>query len=129
MRLLKRRFGEIGRGRLIGPDIKKTRFEHLKAIILDDYRVNGRRSLETVNAVLKALSASFGDDYARDITLDRLNGYVASRLEKGRQPATIVNELAERSVLRFPSFTSRTPAKASLKRRRSERCMSTFPTP
>ena len=94
MRLLKRRFGEIGRGRLIGPDIKKTRFEHLKAIILDDYRVNGRRSLETVNAVLKALSASFGDDYARDITLDRLNGYVASRLEKGRQPATIVNELA-----------------------------------
>jgi integrase len=94
VRLLERRFGEIGRGRLIGPSIEKTTFEHLKTIILDDYRVNGRRSLETVEGSLKALETVFGDDYARDITLDRLNAYVARRLENGRKPATIVNELA-----------------------------------
>jgi integrase len=94
VRLLKRRLGGMGRGRLIGPDIERTRFQDLKTIIQDDYRVNDRRSQGTVEGSLKALETTFGDDYARDITLDRLNAYVARRLEKGRKPATILNELA-----------------------------------
>ncbi len=46
---------------------------------------------------LKALRAFFGLSLACDITLDRLNAYVAERLEQGVAPASIKNDL---SILR-----------------------------
>jgi hypothetical protein len=48
VRLLKRRLGEIGRGRLIGPDVVRTTFSDLAAMLLTDYRANGRRSHDRV---------------------------------------------------------------------------------
>jgi integrase len=94
VRLLKRRLAEMGQGRLVGPDIEKTTFEDLARTLLDDYRVNGRKSLETAEGSIKALRAFFGPLYARDLTLDRLNAYVVARLDAGRKPATIRNDLA-----------------------------------
>jgi len=95
VRLLRRRLGEIARGRLAGPDLEKTTLEDLGRILLDDYRVNGRKTLKNVRGSLKALGTFFGStSYARDITLDRLNAYVAARLAGGRKPATVHNDLA-----------------------------------
>jgi hypothetical protein len=94
VKLLRRRFAEMGRGRLIGRDIERTTFVELKAILLDEYRVNERKSIETARGSMKALEGYFGGDYARDISLDRLMAYVNTRLEAGRRPATIRNELA-----------------------------------
>jgi integrase len=84
----------MGTGRLIGPDIEKTTFEDLAQMLVADYTVNQRKSLETAQGSLKALRSVFGPSYARDITLDRLDAYVATRLGAGRKPATIQKELA-----------------------------------
>ena len=43
---------------------------------------------------LAALREFFGLSYARDLTLDRLNSYVAARLNDGVAPASIRNDLA-----------------------------------
>lgn len=94
MKLLKRRHAEMGRGQLIGPDMDKTSFEDLATIIEQDYLANQRRSLKRMKTSLAALRAFFGPSYARDITLDRLNAYVATRLEGGIMPASIRNDLA-----------------------------------
>ncbi len=94
VRLLRKRQAEMGTGRLIGPDMEKTTFEDLARMLVADYTVNARKSIETAQGSLKALRSVFGPAYARDITLDRLDVYVATRLEAGRKPATIRNELA-----------------------------------
>ena len=94
VKLLRRRLAEMGRGWLVGPDVERTTFEDLARMLLDDYRVNERKSVETAEGSLKALRPVFGTSLARDITLDRLNAYVAARLEAGRKPATVQNELA-----------------------------------
>jgi len=43
---------------------------------------------------LSALREFFGPSYARDITLDRLDVYVAARLDAGVMPASIRSDLA-----------------------------------
>ena len=48
MKLLKRRLGEIGQGRLVGPDIERTTFEDLVEMLTDDYKANQRRSFNRV---------------------------------------------------------------------------------
>lgn len=94
VRFLRKRLEEMGRGHLVGPDIEKTTFEDLARMLLDDYMINRRKSLRTAKTSLAALRDFFGTSLARDITLDRLNSYVSARLEAGRKPATIGNELA-----------------------------------
>jgi integrase len=78
----------------VTPDLGRTTFEDLARMLLDDYHVNGHKSLETAEGSLKALRATFGLYRAQAITLDQLNTYVAARLALGRKPATIRNELA-----------------------------------
>lgn len=92
--LLRRRLEEMGRGRLIGPDMERTTFENLAAMLKADYRVNERKSFKRAETSLAALRETFGTSLARDITLDRLNAYASSRLAAGRKPATVCNELA-----------------------------------
>ena len=52
---------EIGHGRLVGPDIERTTFEDLGRMLIDDYLVNQRKSLETAKGSLAALAKSFGN--------------------------------------------------------------------
>lgn len=96
VKLLRRRQGEMGQGRLVGPDIEKTTFQDLKGMILTDYTVNGRKSLERLNSSLKHLEAFFGESRVLDITTDRVATYINARQEStpGAKPATIRNELA-----------------------------------
>jgi len=94
IRLLKKRLGEIGRGRFIGPDIERTTFEDLAKIITDDYAINSRRSNKRMLTSLNALRGMFKPSLARDITFDRLNTYIAKRLDAGVAPATVRNDLA-----------------------------------
>jgi integrase len=95
-RLLKKRLGEIGRGRLAGPRVERTTFADLERMITDDYAINGRKSAERLESSLKHLRDHFGLCRAVDITGDRLNGYIRVRLEEkpSAKPATVRNELA-----------------------------------
>jgi integrase len=94
IKLLKRRIGEAGQGRTIGPQAEKTTFAHLAQMLIDDYRANGRKSLKRINAALGHLRGFFGDAFALDITNDRIASYVAYRQGEKAAAATINRELA-----------------------------------
>jgi hypothetical protein len=79
VKLLKRRIGDAGQGRTIGPQAEKTRFKQLTQMLIDDYRANGRRSLKRIKASVGHLLAFFGDEFAMDVTGDRIASYVANR--------------------------------------------------
>jgi hypothetical protein len=43
-KLLKRRLGETGTGRLVGPSEERLTFDDLAKMLLTDYEINGKRS-------------------------------------------------------------------------------------
>ena len=93
-RLLKKRVGEMGRGKLIGPVEEKVTFEELAEGLLCDYRVNAKRSISAVQFPVRHLRESFGLDKALDITTDRIKTHICRRQEEGASNATINRELA-----------------------------------
>lgn len=93
VKLLKKRLGEMGRGRFCGPQLEKTTFDELIRMLRDEYAVNQRRSVRRLETTVKALTPAFGHRRACDITLDALNRYVADRLAAGIAPATVKLEL------------------------------------
>jgi integrase len=93
-RLLKKRLGEAAIGRPVGPQVEKTTFEDLKTILLDEYRANGRRSINRIEDALNHLAGFFTETRAIDITTDRVTAYVAERQKEGAAAATINRELA-----------------------------------
>jgi integrase len=94
VKLLRRRLSEIGAGRLVGPDAERTTFDDLATMLLDDYRLNGRRSVARAKTALDHLRAFFTFARAPDITSDRITAYVRTRQEAGAAPASIKYELA-----------------------------------
>ena len=93
-KLLKKRVGEMGQGRLIGPSEERLTFEDLASMLLTDYEVNGKRSLESAKLSIKHLREFFGSERAIDITLDRVRSYVRERQREGAANGSINRELA-----------------------------------
>lgn len=94
LKLLRRRHAEMGQGRVIGPDVERTTFEDLAGMLLDDYAVNGRLSIQSVKRAVSHLRRFFGPSLAMEITEDRILAYVRARQEEGAANATINRELA-----------------------------------
>lgn len=96
VKLQNRRLADVSSGRLVGPQMEKTTFEELGQMLVDDYRVNGRKSLDRAKRSIHHLGAFFGGCQALDITPDRVSAYIGSRLDgiPPAKPATIQNELA-----------------------------------
>jgi integrase len=93
-KLLKKRLGEIGRGRLIGPNEERVTFEDMAKDLERDYAINGKRSTETLGYRLRHLRAGFAVLRAVDITTDRIRAYITARQEAGAKNASINRELA-----------------------------------
>ena len=93
VKLLRKRHAEMGQGRLVGPEVEATTFEDIAGMLVDDYRVNGRKSLDRAERSIEHLRESFGRTRAIDITPDRVSAYIQSRMATAK-PATIRLELA-----------------------------------
>ncbi len=93
LNLLRQRHREMGQGRLVGPDVEKTTFDDLAKMLVDDYVVNGHKSVDRAERSVAHLREAFGRDRAIDVTADRVSGYIRSRL-KDAKPGTIRLELA-----------------------------------
>jgi integrase len=91
--LLKRRLQEAGQRRNTR-EVEKTTFSDLEGLLVNDYRVNGRKSLDTAKRSAKHLRKRLGHFRAIDITTARVRGYIAERQEDGAKPATIRKEVA-----------------------------------
>ena len=66
---------------------------------LNDYRTNGKRSIESAELSVRHLRGFFGLDRALDISTDRVRAYIAFRQQrdgekKGAANASINRELA-----------------------------------
>jgi integrase len=78
--LLKLREGDGAHGIPVTPQIGRLRFEDAAADILNDYRVNGKRSLEVVERRLrKHLTPFFGGRRMTTITTALVRAYVVER--------------------------------------------------
>jgi integrase len=94
VKLLKRKLGEVGRGRVYSPEVERTDVRDLCQMLRNDYRANERRSLSRVEASLAHLTAYFDGTRACDLTTDRIIAYVAVRQGAQAANATINRELA-----------------------------------
>lgn len=94
VKLLRRRHAEIGAGRPVGPDVEKTTFADMAAMIENDYKANSRKSLARVEDAVNHLRGFFGDWKAVEITGDRVTAYVAHRQSEKAAASTINNELS-----------------------------------
>ena len=92
--LLKARLQEIGRG-IVNPTTENRvtmvdLFDALEA----DYKINGRRSADTLRFRLATLRDAFSDFKALEVNAARIARYVSVRLDDKAAPATINRELA-----------------------------------
>lgn len=94
-KLLRKRMSEMATGKVIGPQEEKVTFESLCEALINEYRVNGRRSIDRAEGCMKRLSEFFGMSRAIDVTTERMDAYVVRRRdEDGAALATIARELA-----------------------------------
>jgi integrase len=93
-KLLKKRIGEVAGGNLVGPTEERLTFDDLAKMLLTDYEINGKRSVDSVRLSIRHLKTYFGLDRALDITADRIAKYVRERQKEGAANGSINRELA-----------------------------------
>ncbi len=76
------------------PDADQTRFDDLATLLFDEYRANGRRSLDRVKAAVDHLTGFFAGWRAQAVSTDRILAYVRHRQQQEAANATINRELA-----------------------------------
>src|SRR5437867_10198593 len=81
-RMLRDRIAAISQGRPVGPEIERTTFEDLASMLVNDYKMNERRSLDRAERSVEHLRAFFRDYGAVNITEDRIAAYVTKRKEQ-----------------------------------------------
>ncbi len=93
-KLLQRRLSEIAGGRLIGPDVERRTYDDLRAMLLNDYKINARKSLERVEDAVGHLDGMFAGMRALDVTADKILAYMAARQAEKAANATINRDLS-----------------------------------
>lgn len=93
-RLLKKREGEIVEGKIPSLVYERTKFEDLKKLILEDYKINKKKSIDRVKFSLNHLEPYFAGYSAPEITSDSINNYTIERLQEEAANATVNRELA-----------------------------------
>jgi integrase len=93
-RLLKKRQGEIVTGKFAGLSVERIRMSELFDDVVEDYRVNRRKSLVQLESRLKNhVRPAFEQIRASEFSTAHIKRYVAQRLGDGAANATINREL------------------------------------
>lgn len=93
-KFLKRREGDIASGRVVIPRMERIRFENLAEDYLNDYRVNGKRSLDQAERNVRHLAEFFAGRRVVAISTADIRTYIDRRQKAGTANATINRELA-----------------------------------
>jgi integrase len=94
-RMLQKREGEVSIGSHVGRNTDRVPFEELAQDLLNDYRVNNRKSLVWAKRRIELhLACFFARARAVDITTERVRAYTLSRRDQGASNGSINRELA-----------------------------------
>jgi hypothetical protein len=95
VRLLNSFLGDAARGKPVIPKADQVKFEDAVAVLLRNYRINGRRSLAHVERRIRLhLAPFFGTCRLASITSSDVAEFIDRRLRSGAQPAAINRDLA-----------------------------------
>lgn len=94
-KLLRKRMGEIAAGIYAGPQLEKIRVTELAEELIREYRVNGRRSIDDLEARWKLHLKPFFEVYrAIEVTSSLVRRYIDQRQQEAAENATINRELS-----------------------------------
>lgn len=91
--LLKQREGDIAKGVAITPQTNRCMIDELFDDVLNDYRINQRRTIKDAERRLGALKLTFSGRKAAAISTADVRDYVAKRLDKGLSHASVNHEI------------------------------------
>lgn len=93
-RLLSLREGQIVEGKLPDPKFEKTMLTDLAEPYIDDYEINGNRTLKDAKRNVKTVKKFLGRFRAIEITPDRIQSFISKRKQEGKSNASVNRELA-----------------------------------
>ena len=91
---------------------KRGTFSELAGDVINDYKVNGKKSHKRAQENIETLQEFFGNCHASDITTDKIQGYIIYRKNKGLSNGTINRELKILHRM-FSLASKRTPPKVT----------------
>lgn len=93
--MLEAREAELIQGKLPRVFFEKVTFGELASDMVNDYKINGKKSLRRVEEVIRLhLEPFFGRFKAPDIDTSKIREYIAARIEAGAANATVNRELS-----------------------------------
>jgi len=93
-RKLKQREGQIADGKFPGLRVEKILFDELAQDLINDYKLNGKKSLDRIGHSLKHLNGYLIGLRASNITTDLIQKYIVKRQEEKAENGTINRELS-----------------------------------
>jgi len=93
-RKLKLREGQIVEGKFPGLKAEKILFDELAQDMINDYKMNSRKSLDRVEHSLKHLNIHFSGVRASNISTDLIQRYIVKRQGEGAENGTVNRELS-----------------------------------
>lgn len=90
---LKEKLKQIAENQIV-PGADRLKFDAMATSAVQDYKINGRRSLERLKDSINHLQVYFSGYKAMHITTEEINNYICERQEQGAANATINRELS-----------------------------------
>ncbi len=85
---------QLKEGKYFEVEAKETTFEELAHDLIVDYKINQKKSLDSIERKLRYLSSFFAGMRMSDMTTNLIQSYILQRLEQGYANATINREMA-----------------------------------